>query len=75
MLLLTQTAVGQTVRLIDIAAGKTVRHRLTELGLTPGVALTLVQDNGGPLLVAVRESRVALGRGTAEKIWVEKMGD
>jgi ferrous iron transport protein A len=74
-LLLTQTAVGQTVRLVHIEAGQRLRHRLTELGLTPGVALTIIQDDGGPLLVAVRESRVALGRGMAEKIRVEKIRD
>lgn len=46
-------------------------HRLTELGMTPGVELRVVHDAGGPMLVSVRGSRVALGRELAEKIWVE----
>jgi ferrous iron transport protein A len=46
-------------------------HRLTELGLTPGVELRVVQDTGGPMLVSVRGSRVALGRDLTEKMWVE----
>lgn len=46
-------------------------HRLTELGLTPGVELRVVQETGGPMLVSVRGSRVALGRELTEKMWVE----
>ena len=72
---LTQAPTGHPVRLIEIDAGRNLRHRLTELGLTPGVTLTIVQDDGGPLLVTVRESRVALGRGMAEKILVREIGD
>ncbi|HID52481.1 MAG TPA: ferrous iron transport protein A [Anaerolineae bacterium] len=67
---LSQAASGQTVRLARIEAGKKLKHRLTELGLTPGVSLTVIQDNGGPLLVSVRDSRVALGRGMADKMFV-----
>lgn len=48
-----------------------VVHRLLELGLTPGVELRVVQDSGGPMLVSVRGSRVALGRELAENLWVE----
>ena len=62
---------GQTVRLVKIAAGRQLTHRLTELGLTPGVELTLLQSNGGPLLLAVRDTRLALGAGMAHKIMVE----
>ena len=67
---LAMTAVGETVRLVHIDAGKKLKHRLTELGLTPGVEVTVVQHNGGPLLVAVRDSRVAIGQGTAHKMRV-----
>jgi Fe2+ transport system protein FeoA len=48
-----------------------VVHRLRELGLTPGVEVRVVQAAGGPMLVSVRGSRVALGRDLAEKMWVE----
>lgn len=48
-----------------------ILHRLTELGMTPGVELRVVHDAGGPMLVSVRGSRVAIGRDLAEKIWVE----
>ncbi len=61
--------VGQKVRLQQINAGRKLTHRLTELGLTPGVELTIIQDSG-PLLLAVRDSRVAVGRGMASKMRV-----
>ena len=61
---------GQVVRLVKIDAGKKLTHRLTELGLTPGVEILLVHDSGGPLLLSVRDSRVALGRGMAGKLHV-----
>ena len=68
--LLSAAALGETVRLVKIDAGKKLTHRLTELGLTPGVELMLVHDSGGPLLLSVRDSRVAIGRGMAEKLHV-----
>lgn len=48
-----------------------VVHRLIELGLTPGTRIRVIQDAGGPMLLSVRGSRVALGRDLAERVWVE----
>ncbi len=64
---------GQPMRLLAIDAGKRLMHRLNELGLTPGVELMIVHDSGGPLLLAVRDSRVAVGRGMAHKMRVEQL--
>ncbi len=61
---------GQTVKLVEILTGRKIKHRLTELGLTPGVELQVMQDQGGPLLLSVYNSRLALGRGRAHKIMV-----
>ena len=67
---LSAIPIGQSVRLKKINADRHITHRLTELGLTPGVTLSVVQDNGGPLLIAVRGSRIAIGRETADQIQV-----
>ena len=67
---LSQAAVGQPLRLLRINAGRKLSHRLTELGVTPGVELRIVQEAGGTLILAVRGSRVAVGRGMAEKMQV-----
>ena len=70
MLPLTMISPGQTVKLVQISTGRKLKHRLTELGLTPGVELQVMQDQGGPLLLSVYNSRLALGRGMAHKIMV-----
>ncbi len=45
--------------------------RLASLGFTPGARLTVVQNFGrGPIIVNLRDTRVALGRGEADKILV-----
>ena len=68
---LSMVSVGETVRLVKVRAGKRLVNRLTSMGLTPGVELSIVQDTGGPLTIAVRNTRVALGHGVAHKILVE----
>ena len=47
--------------------------RLMDLGLTPGAKVTVVKSAPfhGPIEILVRGSRLALGRGMAEKIFVE----
>lgn len=67
---LSMAATGQPLRLIAVQTEHKLIHRLAELGLTPGVELTVVQDAGGPLLVAVRGSRIAIGRGIAHLVQV-----
>jgi DtxR family Mn-dependent transcriptional regulator len=48
-------------------------QRLMDLGLTPGTRVTVVKSAPfhGPVEILVRGSRLALGRGMAEKILVE----
>jgi DtxR family Mn-dependent transcriptional regulator len=47
--------------------------RLMDMGLTPGTKVTVVKSAPfhGPVEVLVRGSRLALGRGMAERILVE----
>ena len=73
-LLLSNISTGQSVKLIRINAGKRLSHRLAELGLTPGVEFSVLHDNGGPLVLSVRNSRIAIGRGMAKKINVSPIG-
>ena len=68
---LTMATPGEWLRLVKITAGNGLRHRLTEMGLIPGVEFQVVQSEGGPLVLAVHDSRLAVGRGTAHKIMVK----
>jgi DtxR family Mn-dependent transcriptional regulator len=47
--------------------------RLMDMGLTPGTKVTVVKSAPfhGPFEILVRGSRLALGRGMAERIFVE----
>lgn len=66
---------GRRVKLVEIEAGCRAARRLAEMGLTPGVELEVLQDSGGPLLLAVRGARLAIGRGIAHKVLVRVNGN
>ena len=70
---LTNVRSGQPVVLVQISGGHHVAHRLAELGLTPGVELEVLQNKGGPILLAVRGTRLAIGRGMANKVMVRSL--
>lgn len=57
----------------QLGGGKEFASRLASMGVAIGTRLEVMQNRGrGPLLVLVRDSRVALGRGEAMKIMVEE---
>ncbi len=63
---------GEEVTLIDIDGGRGIRSKLYSMGLVPGITLKILNRNGsGPVMIAVKDSRLAIGRGMAEKIIVE----
>jgi Fe2+ transport system protein FeoA len=62
---------GERARLIKVKAGEGLCGRLNAMGLTPGAELTIIQASGGPILLSVRDSRLAVGQGMAHKIFVE----
>ena len=65
---------GELVRIQTLRGGHHFMSRLASLGFTPGARLRVVQNYGrGPIIVNVRDTRVALGRGEAEKILVERL--
>jgi len=67
---LTQAPVGKPLQLVKIHGGREITHRLVEMGLTPGSTLKILQNAGGPLLISVRKSRIAIGRGMAFRMRV-----
>jgi len=66
---------GSKATLSRISAGGRLKSRLAALGLTPGTELSVFQQNGGTLLISVRDSRLAIGYGVAQKIMVEVLED
>lgn len=62
---------GKCVILEDIEWGSKVKKKLQDMGLTPGVKFCVVTSgNFGPMIIELRGSRIALGRGILHKITV-----
>ena len=71
-MVLSATEPGIEVTVTDIMGGRGVRSRLYSMGLVPGTKLTVLKGKGGgPVMVAVKDSRLAIGRGMAQKITVK----
>lgn len=64
---------GQEGIVRALHGGRGFISRLAALGFTPGAPLTVVRNAGsGPLIVAIRGARVALGRGEAAHVFILK---
>jgi Fe2+ transport system protein FeoA len=73
-LCLSELRKGEVARIERMRGGHQFLSRLASLGFTPGAHLTVVQNFGhGPIIVSLRDTRVALGRGEARKILVERL--
>jgi len=68
---LSMVGVGETVKVAGIEAGRGLNSRLAAMGLVRNAEITVVSNaHPGPFVVAVKESKVMLGRGMAHKIMV-----
>jgi Fe2+ transport system protein FeoA len=74
---LTTLKKGETGTVCSIKAGhgkgRIFEKRLRDMGLIPGTRVSVVKSTPfhGPMDISVRGSRLALGRGMAERIFVE----
>lgn len=69
-------AIGTEARITKIHGGRGLVRRLSEMGFTPGTKVKIVHNCNpyvGPVLLEVKDSRIALGRGVAMKIMVEEV--
>jgi ferrous iron transport protein A len=59
-----------------LRGGGALTSRLTAMGISLGAELVVVQNFGrGPIIIKVRNTRVALGRGEAAHIRVEAIDE
>ena len=69
--ILSRVASGEKVVVLALGAGWGLQRRLADLGLTPGVEIKVISSGRpGQVVIDVRGSRLALGRGVARKIIV-----
>lgn len=59
-------------RIKEISGGQNVRKRLFELGLNRGTQVKMVKNDIGPVILTISGTKLALGRGLANKIIVQK---
>ncbi len=61
---------GESALVVAIDGGHRAYARLEDLGILPGVMISVLANARGPLLVSVGESRVIVERGVAGKVLV-----
>jgi len=70
---LTDIEEGNTGVILEIEGGRHSSKRLADLGLAPGVEITIITTSffSGPVQISVCGSKLVLGRGLASKILIE----
>lgn len=64
---------GQDAVIRDFNGGQSLRQRLVDMGFVRGNNVRVVKNEmGGPLIISNGDGRLAIGRGIALKIMVEK---
>lgn len=71
---LALAAPGERVRVERLLGGEGLAGQLRDLGVGVGTEVDVISSGGGPLVMAVRGSRVALGRAAAQKVMVSQVG-
>lgn len=56
-----------------IAGGKALTSRLAGMGVIPNARIRVMRNKGGPVIVEVANTRVALGEGEASRIFVYRI--
>jgi Fur family ferric uptake transcriptional regulator len=71
---LAMASTGERLIIVRFLGGRTMQDRLISMGLNPGSEVEVLNNNGGgPVLVAAKGTRLALGRGVAHKVLVSPM--
>ncbi len=70
MMPLTMARAGETVTIRKITGKDEVRQHLAELGFVVDSEVTVVSELGGNLILQVKDSRVALDKGMANRIMI-----
>ena len=71
LMVLSSVEAGRKVRLVEIKAGRALRERFAALGLLPNVEIVVIRnENRGQIIISVKDSRIALGRGMTNNVYV-----
>lgn len=68
---LAMTAIGDRIWVVEIRGGRRMVRRLTDLGIVPGLEITVVNcTESGSVIVALPGCRIGLGAGMAHRVMV-----
>ena len=68
---LEMASAGEQVAVVEVRGGQGMQKRLLNMGIRPGVELWVLNSgHPGPFLVAMQDTRVALGHGMAHRVMV-----
>ncbi len=70
---LSQIPSGKEVIIKDVLGCQGFKHRLYGLGIFPGEKVLVFKNDRGPIILKVGNTKLALGRGQAQKILVEEL--
>ena len=70
---LALAAPGERLRVEELTGGQEAKRQLEELGLNLGAEVEVISANGGPMVLAVKGTRLAMGRGAAQKVLVRQL--
>lgn len=68
---LSTVTTGDTVRLVRVRAGRGLNSRLAAMGFVADVPIRVVSNSHpGPFVVIIKDVKMVLGRGVAQKIFI-----
>lgn len=68
---LSTVSTGDTVRLARVEAGRNLNSRLAAMGFVPHAEIRVVSNSHpGPFVVIIKDVKMVLGRGVAQKILI-----
>ncbi len=72
MINLLQLENNSYAKIVEVLGGFGLRKRLESMGLRVGSKIYKISDYSGPVIVRVGNANIAIGRGMASKIIVER---
>jgi len=71
-MILTALKSREIAKIVAIEGGQGLRQKLLLHGISEGSAVRMVSSNRGPVVLEINGSTIAIGRGMAKKIIVQK---
>ncbi len=68
---LSQIQDGKYVEILGVEGGRSLRSQLAAMGILPNTRVLVIRNGGaGPFVISVKNCRMVVGRGVADKIKV-----